>query len=106
MLARRISPPRPVWINVDALVSHNRGRGPGADKVPMVVRARGVELDRLVPGMQLAWLRSDRGQWLGVVTFSVQTAVGDLPVQQLVPSTAFRPRRPETKRGAAGSGAS
>ncbi|SDZ06985.1 hypothetical protein SAMN05216215_10458 [Saccharopolyspora shandongensis] len=65
MLARRISPPRPVWIDLDALVSYKRGLGPGADKVPMVVHAHGVELDRLVAGMQLAWLRSDRGQWLG-----------------------------------------
>lgn len=45
----------------------------GANKVPMRVRAGGLDLTGTVPGLLHAWARASDGVWLGLVSFTIQT---------------------------------
>lgn len=94
MVARLFRDPRPVWVDLDALLSRWKPGLIRANEIPLIVRAQGLTLHQ-VRGQQLGWLRSSRGQWLGVVTFTVPTTLGDLPCQVLLPADRFRLRTPD-----------
>ncbi|MFI0469189.1 hypothetical protein ACH347_34385 [Saccharopolyspora sp. 5N102] len=94
MVARLFRTPRPVWVDLDALLSRWKPGLTRASEIPLIVRTQGLPLEQ-VKGQQLGWLRSSRGQWLGVVTFTMPTAMGDLPCQVLLPVDRFRLRKPD-----------
>lgn len=86
--------PRPltaVWVLLDAICP----RDPGA---PRRMVANGLDMDRRVPGILSAWYKTVRGDWLGLVTFSVPYADEHRKklhlTNQLVPAYAIRPRMP------------
>ncbi|PKW18722.1 hypothetical protein A8926_6847 [Saccharopolyspora spinosa] len=101
MVARLFRNPRPVWVDLDALLSRQESSIRRANEIPLIVRAQGLTLQQ-TQGRQLGWLRSDRGQWLGVVTCSVPTAVGTLPCQMLLAADQFSVHQPGAAGPAAG----
>ncbi|TDD40298.1 hypothetical protein [Saccharopolyspora elongata] len=102
MLAQSFSPPRPVWIDLDALLFRRESSIRRTNEIPLIARSQGLTLQR-VEGRQLGWLRSDRGQWLGVITFTVPTAAGDLSCQLLLADDQFSLRRPDATNPASQS---
>ncbi|MFI6996655.1 hypothetical protein [Nocardia sp. NPDC050175] len=68
----------------------------GANKLPMRVRAGGLDLSGSVPGLLHAWARATDGGWLGLITFTVTTGNrhGSLEVRQWCVQQAITPRDP------------
>lgn len=80
--------PRPVWVDLSALWSAHAS-GPR-------VLGDGLDLRGDVPGLLHEWQRSATGDWIGVVTYSIDYADGrvkrHMAQRQLVPATVLRPR--------------
>jgi hypothetical protein len=90
LLAEFFPEPRPVWIHLDFLETCER-KLVRADELPMIVRAQGLALNKPTEGVQHAWVRSNRGQWLGLIEFTPHTAeLGEIPCRALLPAAAFR----------------
>ncbi|MGP4016854.1 hypothetical protein [Saccharopolyspora sp. 5N708] len=107
MVAEIFREPRPVQVDLDALLIGS-GRGfIGANGLPMIVRAQGIRL-QAVDGAQHAWLRTNLGHWVGLVTFTVPSQLGDLPCRSLLPAAAFRLTKPDdgSESGPSSPGAS
>lgn len=79
---------KPVWVRLDAVCVRNPG-------VPAHPNGAGVIMTGEVPGVLSRWVPTVAGDWLGVVTYSVQYADGrgaERFADQLVPSYALRPK--------------
>ncbi|MFE9747580.1 hypothetical protein ACFYOT_21980 [Saccharothrix saharensis] len=88
---RAFDPARPVWVD---LGQAHREQPRSEKTVPPVARNRGVTLEGTVPGELHAWVRSTRGGWLALVSFSVPWfGFSPIPVRQLVPGVAVAKRR-------------
>ncbi|MFB9569999.1 hypothetical protein [Saccharopolyspora hordei] len=99
MLGRVLGEPRPVWVDLAALLPRDGSESRRGRHRPLIVRAQGLALDREVEGQLHAWVRASNGLWLGLVTFALHSrALGDLPVRQLAPPAALRPRPSDTDR--------
>jgi hypothetical protein len=81
----------PVWIHLDTLFRRREG-----DSVHTV--GDGLDLEGRVEGLLSGWFRSVKGDWLGIVTFSLRYADGRRNqvhvTDQLVPAHALRERGP------------
>lgn len=79
----------PVWVLLDSLCI----RVPGA---PMHTMVDGLDMTGQVSGLLRSWHKTAKGDWLGMVNYSVPYAdphQGKLRLSnQLVPSYALRPR--------------
>ena len=53
----------------------------GRDPVSLETRAFGLRVERAQHGLQLAWVRANSGQWIGVVTCEVTSANGKCSAQ-------------------------
>lgn len=78
-----------VWVVLDGICV----RVPGA---PSHVAPDGLDMTGQVPGLLSAWHKTVKGDWLGLVNFSVPYADGRRHKlrlsNQLVPAYALRPR--------------
>jgi hypothetical protein len=57
-----------------------------------LVEESGLLLPPRLPGVLNAWVRTRQGVWLGVVSYTVSTVLGEIPMRQLAPGSAL-PRR-------------
>lgn len=90
-LVRAFAPARLVWVD---LGQAHRELPRAGKPVPPVARNRGVTLEGTVPGELHAWVRSARGGWLALASFSVPWfGFGGILVRQLVPGAAVAERR-------------
>lgn len=86
------TPPKPVWIRLDAFYI----RDPG---IPIHPNGAGLDLTGEVPGLLTHWVAEYRGGWAGRCNFSIPYADGRPPLElqdQLVPAYALRPRELDT----------
>lgn len=86
--------PVPVWVDVGLIVAAMENPGFTASKLPLRVSRGGLHLAGRVPGWLHAWVRTDRGAWIGRVSCSVPTANGRgrLDIEQWCSSLALTPR--------------
>lgn len=90
-------PAVPVWVDLAALVDVKRRgknyRHESRDRV-------GVSVHGIVEGLLVAWVRADRGIWIGYVSCRLERG-GDpvLTTWTLVPSWALKRRRPGDRFG-------
>jgi hypothetical protein len=81
-------PARPVWVDLEQLCRH--------DPATAATVIDGLDLTGRAPGMLQRWRRSGRGDWLGVVHYSVGYIDGrhrrELFTNQLVPAYVLQPR--------------
>lgn len=88
---RRVDPPLPVLVDLSRLWPPTRVRW-GTD-TPLWVRSHGAPVDTAVPGELTDWVLTKVGDWCGVCRFTVRVDNSDLPLVQMVPRAAIRPRR-------------
>jgi len=86
----------PVWVRLDALYVRIRG-------APQHVITGGLDMTGEVPGLLSGWFPTVKGDWLGVVNYSIPYADGRRDAlflrHQLVPSYALRPRGQPDEHG-------
>ena len=89
----RRNPPVPVWVDLDALTDQKH-RGRPHDPA----QAAGVFVQGVAPGVLWAWVRTQRGFWLGVVTMELERNGAPLAsAPGVVPDWAISRRRPGTR---------
>ncbi|MEV4728757.1 hypothetical protein [Saccharopolyspora sp. NPDC049426] len=91
---QRPDAPVPVWIKL-AYVLPPSPRPGGLDGIPLRVRAAGIDITKIVPGVLLAWHQTITGDWWALVTFELtnRSRRPGLVVTQLVPPAAVRQRQ-------------
>ena len=78
----------PVWVRLDAICVRNPG-------LPIRQNAAGVDMTGEVAGMLQRWIPTGKGDWLGLVHYSVRYVDQRRPLElrnQLVPAYALRKR--------------
>ncbi|MEU6263908.1 hypothetical protein [Saccharopolyspora shandongensis] len=90
---RRPDTPVPIWIKL-AYVLPPSPRPRAIDRVPLRVRAAGIDISATVPGVLLDWHQTITGDWWALATFELTNRSGKpgLVVTQLVPAAAVKPR--------------
>lgn len=88
-------PPRPVWIDMTA--AGMAGGFTPANTVPLRVRTGGAHLEQRMQGWQHAWLQSNDGRWVAVVSVRVSSANGQshASIPLTVAATAIGPAATE-----------
>lgn len=91
-ILRRVDPPQAVVVDWPRAMNLAYGAR-RADRVPMRVRASGVELGHQVPATLCCWVQCSDGQWLGGVstTFPTRGSVNSLSAEMWVPAHALSP---------------
>lgn len=87
-MARLVDPPCPVLLDPAVLWPPSRLRW--GLETPLIVRAQGVQLGKPISGLLRAWVRSQAGDWLGLVDCAVCVNGVDLPLSLLAPVAALR----------------
>jgi hypothetical protein len=91
---RSCTPPVQVWVDLAALTQHRERGKPYSE-----TRPGGVSVGGLVRGVMWAWVMSDRGIWLGVVTCEFERrGVPVMTSSALVPQWALQRRLPGSSR--------
>ncbi|WP_306365277.1 hypothetical protein [Nocardia sp. CC227C] len=92
-LRRHVDPPRPVTVDISKALPSGGTRF-AANSLPLRVRAEGLDLSGLHPGLLYAWARTSTGGWLGFVQVTLTTGNGreKLTLRQWFPESALSPR--------------
>jgi hypothetical protein len=92
-VARR-EPAVPVWVDLGGLTDHKKHGRPYSPS-----QRDGVFIAGMAPGILWAWIRTDRGMWLGVVTMELERAGAPvMSVPAVVPDWALSRRMPGSRR--------
>ena len=89
-LGRVYDPPQPVWVNLAEVYRHVPG--PVGGRPSSFVHDRGMVFDGTVTGDLYAWVRTARGAWICLVSYSVNAAFGTVRVRHFVASEAIAKR--------------
>ncbi|TWP53223.1 hypothetical protein FKR81_04430 [Lentzea tibetensis] len=92
-LARPHDPPLDVWVELGKFYKPWLKQ---ADSPGVLVEEKGLSFPLRLPGVLHGWLRSRRGPWLALVSYSLPTnsGVGPLRLQHLLPRQAVSRRWP------------
>ncbi|WP_029923836.1 hypothetical protein [Nocardia otitidiscaviarum] len=93
-IRRHVDPPRPVTVDISKALPSGGTRF-AANSLPLHVRAEGLDLSGLRPGLLYAWARTTTGGWLGFVQVTITTGNGrdKLTLRQWFPESALSPRQ-------------
>lgn len=91
-LARAFTPPVPVWVDLGQV--YRAGVGRVGDRATLYVRAQGIPLEQVAPGVLYAWVRTTTGAWLGYVAYALDAGktLGSLRACHLVAADSLKPR--------------
>jgi hypothetical protein len=94
-ILRRVSPPRPVTVDMGRVFPGEPGLA-CADGLSLRVRAGGIRLEQMMRGTLRAWLRCSDGRWLAQVCVPVNSANGysHLNLRLWVEATTISPLSP------------
>ncbi|MFB7722321.1 hypothetical protein [Nocardia sp. NPDC056100] len=92
-LRRVVDPPTPVTVDLAAAIPTHPANL-SANKLPLKVRAGGLDVTGNAPGMLHAWVRTRDGAWIALVSFVIETANrrGKLEIRQWCSQRAISPR--------------
>ena len=93
-LRRVVDPPQPVIVDLSVAIPTQR-RTFGQDKLPLRVKAGGLNLIDPVPGWLYAWARANNGEWIGLVAFELvpSNRSGAVKATQWCPADALTKRQ-------------
>ncbi|MFF4027031.1 hypothetical protein ACFYY5_29700 [Nocardia elegans] len=74
-LRRVVDPPRPVMVDLNLAIPTQQASF-GRNKLPLRVKAGGLNLFDPVPGWLFAWARVSNGEWIALVAFEMVTSNG------------------------------